>query len=57
MGGLLLLEVDFRKCNFQDGTLKNVSIWNNNSRDKDLMELLPIYSAHHQVIEVLVLGL
>lgn len=37
--------------------LKNVIIGNNNSRDKDLMGLLPIYSAPSQGIEVLVLDL
>lgn len=52
---LLLLGGDFRKQDFQDGSFKNVITGNNNSRDKDLMGLLPIYSAHDQVIEVLVL--
>lgn len=37
--------------------LKNVIIGNNNSRDKDLMGSLLIYSARSQVIEVLVLDL
>lgn len=57
MGSLLLLGSDFREHDFQGGSLKNVIIGNNNSRDKDLMGLLPIYSVHHQVIEVLVLDL
>lgn len=57
MGSLLLLGGDFRKHSFQGGSLKNVIIGNNNSRDKALMGLLAIYSAHCQVIEVLVLDL
>lgn len=55
MGSLLLLGGNFRKHDFQGGSFKNVITGNNNSRDKDLMGLLPIYSAHGQVIEVLVL--
>lgn len=57
MGNLLLLGGNFRKQDFQGGRFKNVIIGNNNSRDKDLMGLLPIYSAHCQVTEVLVLDL
>lgn len=55
MGSLLLLGGNLRKHDFQGGGFKNVIIGNNNSRDKDLMGLLPIYSVHCQVIEVLVL--
>lgn len=53
MRSLLLLGDNFRKHGFQGGRFKNVIIGNNNSRDKDLMGLLPIYSAHCQVTEVL----
>lgn len=57
MGSLLLLRGDFRKPAFQGDSLKNVIIGNNNSRDKDLMGSILIYSAMSCVIEVLVLDL
>lgn len=57
MGSLCYLEVTLGNMLFKVIVLKNVIIGNNNSRDKDLMGLLPIYSARSQVIEVLVLDL
>lgn len=51
------LELTLGNTIFKMAFFTDVIIGNNDSRDKDLMELLPIYSAHHQVIEVPVLGL